>query len=230
MGNGRHGRGVSTARAVVLAALLAACHDVPFDAMVIRGDASPADQATGEGKCATVETFRRRCPPNHWWCTETLMIQGNDLNGVWGSSATDVFAVGDEGTILHHDGVRWVAMTSGTSHDLQAVWGHTPGDVYAAGAAGTVLYYNGYKWTRLALGLTSELADYTYHDIWGTGWNGIYLVGGHGYQHLGGALTWYDGADWRNEFVTTPRLVFHGVWGRGRSDGCAAGTPHYIFR
>jgi hypothetical protein len=28
----------------------------------------------------------------------------NDLNGVWGSSSSDVFAVGYNGTILHYDG------------------------------------------------------------------------------------------------------------------------------
>jgi len=34
-----------------------------------------------------------------WAETNTI---GNDLYGVWGSSASDVFFVGDSGTILHH--------------------------------------------------------------------------------------------------------------------------------
>ena len=40
------------------------------------------------------------------------------LDGVWGSSATDVFAVGDSGTILHYNGSAWSAMSSGTTNEL----------------------------------------------------------------------------------------------------------------
>ena len=39
-----------------------------------------------------------------------------DLWGVWGSSGSDVFAVGLEGTILHYDGVAWSASTAGINH------------------------------------------------------------------------------------------------------------------
>ena len=42
---------------------------------------------------------------------------------VWGSSGSDVFAVGNGGTILHYDGSAWSAMTSGTTFALNGVWG-----------------------------------------------------------------------------------------------------------
>jgi hypothetical protein len=29
------------------------------------------------------------------------------LMGVWGSTGTDVYAVGDKGTIIHYDGTQW---------------------------------------------------------------------------------------------------------------------------
>ena len=45
------------------------------------------------------------------------------LGGVWGSSGTDVFAVGGSGTILHYDGTNWSAMTSGTAEYLYGVCG-----------------------------------------------------------------------------------------------------------
>ncbi len=38
------------------------------------------------------------------WEWQNPLPQGNDLNGVWGSSGSDVFAVGKSGTILHYDG------------------------------------------------------------------------------------------------------------------------------
>ena len=36
------------------------------------------------------------------WTWQNPLPQGNDLTGVWGSSASDVFAVGGGGTILHY--------------------------------------------------------------------------------------------------------------------------------
>ena len=29
------------------------------------------------------------------------------LNGIWGDSSNDVFAVGNGGVILHYDGTKW---------------------------------------------------------------------------------------------------------------------------
>ena len=65
------------------------------------------------------------------------------LNGVWGSSSTDVFAVGDEGTILHYDGSTWSPMESGLKKVLNAVWGTSGTDVFVAGDGGTILHYDG---------------------------------------------------------------------------------------
>jgi hypothetical protein len=49
--------------------------------------------------------------------------QGTSQGGVWGSSGSDVFAVGSNGTILHYDGSSWSSMTSGTSAWLFGVGG-----------------------------------------------------------------------------------------------------------
>ncbi|HET6577559.1 MAG TPA: hypothetical protein VFG66_04515 [Gemmatimonadales bacterium] len=61
------------------------------------------------------------------------------LNEVWGTSPTDVFAVGEDGAVLHYDGSAWT-VTSPTRSALLAVWGSSPGDVFAAGAGGTILH------------------------------------------------------------------------------------------
>ena len=44
----------------------------------------------------------------------TSMTSGTteELNGVWGSSGSDVFAVGYDGLILHYNGSSWTSMTS----------------------------------------------------------------------------------------------------------------------
>jgi hypothetical protein len=47
------------------------------------------------------------------WTWQNPLPQGNPLHGVWGSSGSDVFAVGWDGTIVHYDGSSWSSMTSG---------------------------------------------------------------------------------------------------------------------
>jgi hypothetical protein len=68
----------------------------------------------------------------------------NNLWGIWGSGASDVWAVGNSdvafvGTILHWDGSAWTSVSSGTTSHLYGVWGSGPSDVWAVGDGGTIL-------------------------------------------------------------------------------------------
>jgi hypothetical protein len=48
---------------------------------------------------------------------------GGNLDGLWGTSGRDVFAVANsDGTILHYDGTRWAPMESGTTLPLAGIW------------------------------------------------------------------------------------------------------------
>lgn len=55
------------------------------------------------------------------WVPERVP-SANDLYGISGNSLTDVVAVGDTGSILRYDGVRWRADASPTSLVLRHVW------------------------------------------------------------------------------------------------------------
>lgn len=81
--------------------------------------------------------------------TWTAMESGTTrrLHDVWGSSATNVFAVGDGGTILHFDGTGWTQMQSGTTMDLYHIEGVAPNLVFAAGFSG-VYRWDGVRWSR----------------------------------------------------------------------------------
>jgi hypothetical protein len=63
------------------------------------------------------------------------------LNGVWGSGANSVFAVGGNGSILRYDGSVWNAMTSGTTNPLFSIWGSSAADYFSGGSVGTILHY-----------------------------------------------------------------------------------------
>ncbi|MFC2009669.1 hypothetical protein ACFLT3_01935, partial [Chloroflexota bacterium] len=98
---------------------------------------------------------------------------GKWLNGIWGSSSSDVFAVGYEGTILHYDGSEWSEMSSGTTEHLQAVWGSSSSDVFAVGYEGTILHYDGSSWSAMTSGTTRALKA-----VWGSSPSDVFAVGG----------------------------------------------------
>ncbi len=86
-------------------------------------------------------------------CPVSLPANGNFAeiitgSSVWGSSATDVFAVGLGGRILHYDGNTWSAQASGRAVWLKGVWGSSATDVFAVGEDSTILHYDGSDWRR----------------------------------------------------------------------------------
>ncbi|MBI5480726.1 MAG: hypothetical protein HY906_17845, partial [Deltaproteobacteria bacterium] len=112
------------------------------------------------------------------------------LSGVWGSSATDVFAVGEWGTILHYNGSAWSPMASGTTRWLYGVWGSSATDVFAVGSGGTILHYNGSAWSPMTSGTTQNL-----WGVWGSSATDVFAVGSAGtiLQLSGARPTLYGG-------------------------------------
>jgi len=66
----------------------------------------------------------------NWKVMDSSAAQGTNLAAVWGSSPSDVFAVGANGVILHYDGQSWSSMTSGITKRLSGVWGSSSSDVF----------------------------------------------------------------------------------------------------
>jgi hypothetical protein len=98
---------------------------------------------------------------------------------VWGSSGSDVFAVGWDGTILHYNGTAWSAMSSGTTYPLEGVWGSSGNDVFAVGGPwegpGIILHYDGVAWSEMSSGTTKSL-----YGVWGSSGSDVFAVGTSG--------------------------------------------------
>ncbi|MDW7771632.1 MAG: hypothetical protein SCH71_01960 [Desulfobulbaceae bacterium] len=97
------------------------------------------------------------------------------LNGIWGSSESDIYAVGDSGTILNYDGSGWTLINSGFDMDLHDVWGSADDNVFAVGRNGTILHFNGSAWAQMDSGTTAALLG-----IWGNADDEVYAVGEDG--------------------------------------------------
>jgi photosystem II stability/assembly factor-like uncharacterized protein len=95
------------------------------------------------------------------------------LRAVWGTSANDVFVVGDSGTALRYDGVAWERFPAPTTRDLRTLWGRSPTEVYAAGDSGTVLRFTGAGWQTL----TTPARGFIYAMFGIPGTAGLALVG-----------------------------------------------------
>jgi len=79
-------------------------------------------------------------------CTKTSIAALNSVKGIWASSATDAYAVGDNGLgIYHFNGSAWSQVD--TTNTL-AVWGSGPTDIYAGGA-GAFLHSTGGAFTAV---------------------------------------------------------------------------------
>jgi hypothetical protein len=144
------------------------------------------------------------------------------LNDIWGSSDTNIYAVGSEGLAVHFDGAGWTEMTSGAAVGLLAVWGSAESDVFAVGVDGTILCCDGQTWTAMESG-TAE----TLFDIWGSSAGDVFAVG------LNGTIVHYDGKVWRPMTTPTVNDLF-GIWGSAADDIFAVGEYgtilHYEYR
>lgn len=151
--------------------------------------------------------------------------------GIWGTSTSDFFLVGERGTIAHWDGSAWTLQpTPPGTPDLRSVWGRkTMGDlpaaddVWAVGNGGTVLHYTQGSWV-------SETSTTT---------NDLHAVAGRG---GGNARVWAVGVDgvvatkdltaptarWEQQRANTFETL-NGLWIRG-DDGVAVGNLGAILR
>lgn len=76
-------------------------------------------------------------------CFEAPLPFGYDFNAVFAVSATDVWAVGNVGSILRYDGTKWKRYEAGTTADLLAVWARSANEVYFAANTGGLLRFDG---------------------------------------------------------------------------------------
>lgn len=113
--------------------------------------------------------------------TKDWQVVGRDmpsaLLSIWGSSSSDVYAVGgDRGTgpmVLHYDGTAWSQLATGERGNLWWVHGFADGPVFMGGDGGMVLRYENGTFTRLSTPGTD-----TVFGLWGSSPTDMWAVGG----------------------------------------------------
>jgi cysteine-rich repeat protein len=128
------------------------------------------------------------------------------LNSVWGSSASNVFAVGDEGTILRFDGNSWTSFPSPTTDHLRSVWVSDAGDVFVlsggtASQASRIWHRVESEWRLMPIPQDTEGLQ----KLRGTAPDDIFAVG------TSGQVWHYDGVAWA-PIATRTFSNFRGLW------------------
>jgi DNA-binding beta-propeller fold protein YncE len=144
-----------------------------------------------------------------------------ELWDIWGTSGDDIFAVGEDGAIIHYNGSAWRTMKTNSASQLRGVWGSSSSNVYAVGSNGTILHYNGRTW-RLAYG---GYKPFSYIDVWGSSASDVFVVGDQG------KIVHYDGNAWSSMDSDVSPWQLIGVWGSSASDvfvvGLSGKISHY---
>lgn len=169
--------------------------------------------------------------PKHEEPAATWHVLGSELDSalisVWGSSESDVWAVGaDTGSgplVLHWDGSRFEHVTTGTSGDLWWVFGFEGGPVFAGGAGGVIARYEDGAFTVLPTPGTA-----TVFGLWGSAPDDMWAVGG-ATGGATGAFAWhFDGSAWAEAPGFPTDLSEHGalwkMWGSASDDAWLVGT------
>lgn len=133
----------------------------------------------------------------HWdgqqWTTWKHHEYGG-LAAVWGTSSSNLYAVGANGLILHYDGQQWIPQESGTSLSLNDIFGLNSKHIYVTGkelssGSGVLLRYNGKTWRTLTRGgypQDSAMLYGIFRSVWASSSRKLYVVGALSYEGVPG--------------------------------------------
>ncbi|MBX3268954.1 MAG: hypothetical protein KF729_01765 [Sandaracinaceae bacterium] len=139
------------------------------------------------------------------------------LRAVTGTSATDVWTVGDGGESHHWDGAAWTTVSTGSVSSLRGLWASSPTNVWAVGTGGAALRWNGSAWSPVSTGVGAQL-----DGVWGSAPDAVWAVG------ASGTILRWRGASWSGVPALTARDL-HAVWGAAANDVWVVGDAGTIL-
>jgi hypothetical protein len=157
----------------------------------------------------------------HWdgsaWTQETLpgVPRNASLFKVWGTSSTDLYAVGEFGTIWHREGTTWTLesatyappLATGT---LFTVWGCDAANVFAVGGS-AILHRTAAGWAKTSATMAGGANGVTCAN------NVVQVVG------FGGLKLRGEGETWTDQSFASPFGDMHASWADGAGNIWAVG-------
>jgi len=140
-------------------------------------------------------------------CTTITTASTEDLDGISGSSKTDVLGVGKNGEVWSYDGSNWtaVSITGNPGEDLEDVYAIDSTNSVAVGDNGAVLLETNGTWSTLTAPTSRDL-----RGVWAYSTSEIYVFGKEGVIYS------YDGSSWTSlgsSAGTNGSDKFEDAWG-----------------
>ncbi len=174
----------------------------------------------GTGESAAAPSIKVDMPSKSPIVGPTSVPTKMGFLSVWGSSDTDVWAVGDSGTAVHFDGHAWSLIPTGVTEVLTSVHGTGPDDVWVAGADGDVLHWTGAAWT-----IDNTLDGTTLLGVWATGPNDVWVSGVDESDGVGSGSLFghWTGTAWDFLDINGAETLWK-IWASGPTDIWMVGT------
>jgi hypothetical protein len=149
-----------------------------------------------------------------------------DLSAVWGTGFFNVYAVGEDGTILHFDGTGWtiVEYEADTHPNLHVVSGAAADLIWAAGANRFLLEFDGEQWSQQET--VFDLPEWPggYRGLCAASTTAAYAVG------EGATIERFTGDGWTHGLeISVLEADFHAVACSPGPDVFIAGHDHAAF-
>ena len=168
-----------------------------------------------------------------YWSSVSLsgVTSGAALAGVWVFSDNEVYAVGEDATVIkctsgcaNYSSSNWSKETlpSGLTSHLNAIWANSNTDIWAVGNDGAIVHYDGTSWTKMTTGSSTY-----FHGVWASGPKDVWAVGNPLFNP-DEAIFHYDGTSWKKAVAPKPGLVLNGVWGSSATDVWAVGKTSIL--
>jgi len=145
------------------------------------------------------------------------------LKGIWGTSDSDLFAIGLQGAIYHYDGNQWTrSFQTESQTDLVNIWGSNGSDVYVISSTkrsdgtvvvergGEIIHFDGTNWDIEIDGK----GVWELMNVWGSSQTDVYVVG-IGKTGGGKYNKHFNGTDWEDVDISQ---TCYDVWGTGAND------------
>jgi cysteine-rich repeat protein len=145
-------------------------------------------------------------------------VEAAHYYSMWGSSSTNIYAVGEQGYMMNYDGEDWLDVTSNTNERLNSIWGSSSSDIYAVGENGTILYYNGSLWSLVNVGGTTE----NLNAVWVGNSSQVFVAGDNG------LILHFNGVDWTTMNSNSTENIYS-LWGNSSNNVYAAGANGLIL-
>jgi hypothetical protein len=144
--------------------------------------------------------------------TEVTSPTKENLYGIFGAGATEIYAVGTAGTMLRENADGWTMIDAGTSVDLRDGFSLAPGVAWAGGQGGAVVTLQDGTWAPLDTSMLT--ATINIQSIWAAAVDNVFFAGLGGVAHMDGSSL---------AVVVDRNYYYHSVWGTGPDEVDVAG-------